>query len=363
MNSDRKGGLRLLAAIIAATVLSACGAQSASPPKPKSAAAPSPAGATAARPAAATQSPSKLKHVTLQLGWLVYGYYAPFVLAKEKGYYRQAGFDVTIVPGHGGGLATNLVAKGGPIFGALSVSAPMLSIAKGAPVKVVAVYDHESPDSLFYHRGHPLPTPRALIGRPIYAQASAVSYQLLPAVLARYGMSKKQLTIHLTQSQEFPPLFAKHPEAVVVGFADSNYLLVRHTSPDALYKLYADWGVNLYDMGLIANDAMIRQHPAEVRAFVAASTKGWEEARAHPQEAVDATVRAYPHGVKRGITAAGLKLTLKLMATPSTRSHPVGWMSPSDWRQQLALLHKYVGVSAAKPPADFYTDAFVSAGS
>ena len=39
--------------------------------------------------------------VTLHLDWLINGFYAPFFTALERGWYKEAGLDVKIVPGKG----------------------------------------------------------------------------------------------------------------------------------------------------------------------------------------------------------------------------------------------------------------------
>src|ERR1700734_1954546 len=51
-----------------------------------------------------------LKPVTFTLDWLYQGASVGFLLAKEKGFYRDAGLDVTISPGKGSGTTAQLVA-------------------------------------------------------------------------------------------------------------------------------------------------------------------------------------------------------------------------------------------------------------
>ncbi len=48
----------------------------------------------------------------VRLEWLPYGMHAPFHLATEKGWYKDAGLEVTIDDGNGSGPAVQLVAAG-----------------------------------------------------------------------------------------------------------------------------------------------------------------------------------------------------------------------------------------------------------
>jgi NitT/TauT family transport system substrate-binding protein len=89
---------------------------------------------------------------------------------------------------------------------------------------------------------------------------------------------------------------------------------------------------------------------------------GWEAAKADPEAAVAATIKAFPDA-KASVIAAGLKYTLQLLATPATQGHPMGWMSGREWRRQLALLRKYGGMKGSRPVSAFYTNRFVTAAS
>jgi NitT/TauT family transport system substrate-binding protein len=105
---------------------------------------------------------------------------------------------------------------------------------------------------------------------------------------------------------------------------------------------------------------MIQQHPDEIRRFVAATAKAWEDARAHPDDAVAALVTANP--LDRG-KEAQLKATLlasfQYVETPGTKGKPFGWQSPEEWKKASRLLVEATGM---KPPAsvdEFYTNAFI----
>jgi len=56
----------------------------------------------AAAGARADEVPARLEHVRLQLKWRHQFQFAGYYVALEKGYYRDAGLDVTIVPAQPG---------------------------------------------------------------------------------------------------------------------------------------------------------------------------------------------------------------------------------------------------------------------
>ena len=86
--------------------------------------------------------------VRLQLKWRHQFQFAGFYTALEKGYYREAGFDVTIIPATPGTDPVDTVLKGGADFGVAS-SELVLRYAKGDPVVVLASIFQHSPLALF----------------------------------------------------------------------------------------------------------------------------------------------------------------------------------------------------------------------
>src|SRR5271167_1211822 len=70
-----------------------------------------------ALPMRAARAAGSLKPVTMTLDWLFQGPNVGFMLAQDKGFYREAGLDVAITPGKGSGSAAQLIASGAAQFG------------------------------------------------------------------------------------------------------------------------------------------------------------------------------------------------------------------------------------------------------
>lgn len=335
----------------------ACGGGGSTQPTP----APAPKAAPAATPAASTGSSAKRTRVTLQLPWLVGSYDTGYIVAKEMGYYKQAGFDVTIPEGKGTPVTAELVGKGSVPFGVVDASATSVLISKGLPAKMVAVYIQKSSNAFIYDNRHPFSGPRDLIGRTVVGSATADTVLLLPAVLKQYHISKSQLHLNMVPPSDYAQVFVTNPSAVLVAQADSaGYGAMLADKPHGRYKPYADFGVNLYADGLVTNTAMLSQHPGEIKRFVAASSRGWAYTVKHPKQAVSMVLKLFPHA-KRVLIAGGLQIDLKSLHTPATQGHPLGWTAASDWSKMTQLLHRYGGLTKLLPPSSYYTDSFIPA--
>lgn len=335
----------LCAGLAVAVLLAGCGGGTA----------PAPA---AAPPGGQAAAPKPSVHVSLRQPYLTSGYSVPFIVAKEKGYYRDAGFDVDILEGKGSATTIETVANGSDAFGFADAATAALIASKGAPVKVLSVYLRQSPMSFCFDATKAqINSPADLKGRTVISFAGDSQLKMLPAVLARYNMTMNDVKLLLTQPTNIVPTLAEHPGAVLLLF-DTDFPRVTKVIPTAKYVPFSQFGINLYSIGLLTSQGMIRDHPDQVRAFVAASQKGWEYALQHPDEAVDLALKEFPQ-VDRNYLKGSWEIARSLLNTPNTEGRPIGWMSDKDWQQTLDLLQRYAGLENPKPLDFYYTNAFL----
>src|SRR6516225_5303652 len=82
------------------------------------------------------------------------GYVSPLALAIAKGFYRDAGLNVSIEQGQGSSTTVQTVASGVDTFGLADAATTVLGItAQNVPVKLVAVYNQTGTMGLIYHPG------------------------------------------------------------------------------------------------------------------------------------------------------------------------------------------------------------------
>lgn len=352
-----------MVAAIAGLLMAGCGA-AAAPSGPSPAAAPASgqagkASTAPAQPATSSSGASRpLIHVTLRQTYLVQGYSAPFLLAQEKGFYKAAGFDVSIPQGKGSASTIETVGNGSDQFGFADAGTAVQLISKGEPVKMLSVYLQENPAAFFYQPSKTqLGSLQDLKGKTIITFPQDADYLALPAVLAQAGMTLSDVHPQFVSPADVGAAFARHQQDVLLGFDTFDPIFAKLV-PTIRYVPYTKFGFNAYSVGLLTSLNLIRQHPGEVRRFVAATQEGWAYTVQHPAAAVAATLKAYPQQ-SAAVIAKSLAISLGLLHTPNTQGQPIGWMSPKDWQDTVNVMHRYGGVKDVKPLSDYYTDAFV----
>lgn len=299
--------------------------------------------------------------VVLRTDYKYNGYIAPFALALDRGYYAEAGLDVSIEQGQGSGTTVQTVGAGTDDFGVADASTAILGItAQNIPVKLISVYTQTATMGLIYHAKDGFSGNAAdLKGKIIISSAGSADLRLLEPALASAGMTLGDVDLQLVDPNARVPLFLRTPGAFLTGFATGDFLRVTAHEADAGYVPYADFGVTAYGTGLVASDDTIANRPEVVRAFVVASQKGWDAAIADPAAAVDASLKLYPD-LDPAMIRAGLDIALSSqLHTAATEGKPVGWTEEADWVKTIDVLTKYAGLEPSEV-SRYYTNDFIA---
>jgi diguanylate cyclase (GGDEF)-like protein len=216
--------------------------------------------------------------VRLQLKWRHQFQFAGFYAALEKGYYREAGFDVTIVPANPGTDPVDVVLKGGADFGVAS-SELVLRYAKGDPVVVLATIFQHSPLTLFVRGDTGIQAVRDLAGRKV---ALAPWETEIFAYLQREQVPLERLQL-VQHDYSVNSLVQGRVDALAGYETDESYYLQQSGGQYRQFSPRTS-GVDFYGDTLFSTRAMVTSRPEWAEAFRAASLRGWEYAMSHQQE-------------------------------------------------------------------------------
>lgn len=308
---------------------------------------------------AADNGPQK---VTLRLDWTTLGYHAPFYLGLARGYYTQAGLDVSVLEGKGSSTVINLVGNGSDDFAFADATTAARLISQGLPAKVVMGIFQRSTLAVFYAPDRGIRAPKDLAGKRISMCAGDGMTVYLPIYLKAVGVSPEGIQqVSVDCSLKYTVVAQNKADAVASYGTAGRPLMQAVGIADPGKFDYADAGIFLPSHGIVASERSISQREDVVRRFVAATAKAWQAARADPDAAVAATVAAKPllKG-KEGVLKATLLESLQYIDTPGTRGKPFGWQSPAEWQKAEDVLVEYAGMKKTASPEQFFTNAFIA---
>ncbi len=124
--------------------------------------------------------------VDFLLDWKAGPEYAGYIIAKELGFYRDAGLDVTLTEGNGANEAAQLIAGGKYKIGVSSAAAVVLINDKGQNVKSCAIVFGKSPTSIYSLKEKNITKPQDLIHKKLgtlYQSSSYLEYEAMMQLL------------------------------------------------------------------------------------------------------------------------------------------------------------------------------------
>ena len=287
--------------------------------------------AVAAAPVGPTGGP--LRHVVLQLKWKHDFQFAGYYAAIEHGYYRDAGIDVELREAGPGDDPIRDVVGGRAQFG-VSTSELVVARAKGAPVVVLATIYQHSPFVLLTVRNRGVDDLQSLAGKTIMLDPDSAE---ILAYLKAEGVDPSRVKV-VPQSQDVRDLIRGRVAAMSAYATDEPYALDREKVP---YNTFTprSGGIDFYGDNLFTTEETIRRDPELVRAFRAASLRGWEYAMAHREELVAVTHRYAP-----ALSADFLRFEGRVSAG---LIHPelieLGHVNPGRW-EHIAETYQQVGM-------------------
>lgn len=217
--------------------------------------------------------------VNLQLRWKHQFQFAGYYMAKELGYYSDAGFDVNILEG---GTYTDVmeeVLSGKADFGVQTPSI-LVDRAKGSPAVVLAAVFQHSPVALLVNSGSGIDYLAQLEGKKLMIGLKNVEIR---AMLLNEDMLEKVDIV------EFNGNYAEVTEGkyeASSGYITDMTYVEDQTENTFKYIRPLTYGVDFYGDCLFTTEEIIKNSPEKVDAFLSASLKGWGYAMEHPEEAV-----------------------------------------------------------------------------
>jgi len=278
------------------------------------------------------------RDVTMRLDWLYQGPNSGFMVAKDKGYYDEAGLNVDIGPGRGSGSTAQIVASKAAMFGFSDGYVVGNSVTKDMNLVMVASIFRRNPTAVIVLKDSDIKTLKDLEGKSIGIATGATQFQQWPAVVKGCNLDGSKITVtNIDPAGSVPALVTGKVQAIA-GYAQGNApgVEIRGKKETRIFW-YADCGVDAISNGIIVHRDMLKEDPELIRSFVKASIKGFLYTRQHPDEAA-AITRKFSEAVLPEIARRELEMSWDTWVTPNTAGKPLGWMSDKDWDSTVRVL-------------------------
>jgi len=295
------------------------------------------------------KAPAKaLTQVRLPLGYIPDIQFAPLYVAVQKGYFREAGIQVTFDYSMETDI-TALVGANQIQFGVVSGEQVLLARAQGLPIVYVAAWYQQYPVSVVAKSSQNIHNPADLRGKTIGLPGLyGANYIGLRALLQAGGLKESDVKLDSIGYTQVEAL-ARDRDQVVSVYTNNEPVQLRSQGTSLTELRVADY-VQLASNGLITNEKTIAQNPGLVRGMIKAFLQGLADTIANPAAAYS-TSKAYVQNLAQldpALQKQKLDTVIELWkANKLGYSQPKAWESMQTVLLDMGLLTKSLDVSKA----------------
>jgi NitT/TauT family transport system substrate-binding protein len=286
-------------------------------------------------------------------------------VARDKGFWKKAGLDVSVARGSGSGAAAQAVSAGTFDFGMAATPTVIVQAAKKLPITCIGQINYDALMGIGLLATSPIKTPKDLEGKKLGASVSSGEYPFLPLYAQKAGFELAKVKLVQIDGKVRERSLMEQQVDAVSAFATSTIPSLAPLGTDVRFMLFRDAGIEFYGQSLTTQPQRLQKDPSLCAAFVAGALEAirftmtnFDEAlaiflKANSEVAISSTGKDYAR--------IGLGLTNITNLVPEVKDHGFGYADPQKVETMTDLVMNYAaGDGATRPDVNaLFTNRFV----
>jgi NitT/TauT family transport system substrate-binding protein len=313
-------------------------------------------------PTQAQQSGSdELTKVTFLTNYTFHGRHSPYFVGLEKGFYRDAGFDIEIQPATGSGFVVSAIEGRQADYGMADAGTVVQSIAKGASAKAFFVFMDVTTSGLASRE--PYPTPESLEGATIAASLTDSARVIVPIIFRQHDLDPESVSWEAADPGVYFSLLLSGQVDLFTASLDGDFPALMKVASgqdqEVHFSSFADWGYNVFGYFLVTHADRISERPDEVKAFAEATARAVLYAIENPEETAEIMVKHNPT-LDRETSLTQWTQSIVAINTDYVEEHGYGVATEDRVASTIDLVKEALEVDADIPPQAVFEQGMVS---
>jgi NitT/TauT family transport system substrate-binding protein len=320
--------------------------------------------AVLAAPSVLAQPP--LVDVKFSLDWQIQGVHAWYLLAAEKGYFREEGINIQIDVGDGSsGVVQRLISGAYDAgFGDTStVKQVAATNAANVPVSAYMVFNRV-PFVIISKKSANITKPADLAGKTVLATANSSALRMFPTLARNGNLDPATVKFNNVAPQLMDQMLAKGEADALAGFITTAWVNLKalgQNMADYNAMFFADYGVDTYGNSVLLSRKLVTEQPKIARGMIKAINRGFQDVQANPQAGIDAVLRRNPL-LKAEPEMERLTIGMRqLINTPEARNVGMGDVETVRFERAIKQVAETFTLPRQPVKAEVFTREFLPA--
>lgn len=301
--------------------------------------------------------------LTYNMAWLPQGSSVGVAVAIDRGWFKEAGLDVSMMRGYGGNRTANELDQGQYEIGYVDPVSLALNRANGGKIRLVGAINTHWPAGICYiEKNGEKKNLDAMKGLQLGGGSASPVHNIVPAWLEANGKPKDFIRLLRLDPAVVDASLVEGKIDLAECWRASNRPVILKQAKIAGVNIgwieYSDYGLNAYGSGFAASEDMIAKKPDVIRKFLKASYRGFDFARANPDQAADMMVKMFP-ALDRTVVLDQIKDINDLIVDKSTDGRGLGYLRDDRIQSTMQFIDKSFDLKGKVKAADIYTNALL----
>lgn len=226
----------------------------------------------------------------LQLSWLHSAQFAGSYIAMDRGFWSDAGLNVSLLQGGPNAPVEPPVVSGTALVGISAADYTAAAVEQGAPFKILGVAMQKNPFVVASLPDNPVNEPADLVGKRI--GMALANTPVLQALCSLNGVDINGIEIVPTQYSA-QPLLAGEVDCLLCWETDLPVAMAIQ-GVESVTMLMADHGYAVHSQTYIATEDSLANRRADLVALMSGEVRGWTAYRDDTKAAAALTVEMFP---------------------------------------------------------------------
>jgi putative hydroxymethylpyrimidine transport system substrate-binding protein len=269
--------------------------------------------------------------LTVALDWYPNPDHAGIFMAQDRGYFEDAGLDVSLDSPTDPSLPIKLVAAGRADLAISYEPEVLLARERGLDVVAVSNLIDRPLTSMIWLKKSKIKRVADLKGKTVSTAGIPYQQAYLKTILERAGLSENDVKQVSVGQGLLPSILSGKAQATLGPFWNIEGVDLKLSGEKPVINPVDRLGVPTYsEMVIVANASRVADDPEPIRLFLRALERGTAEAVRRPNAATEAVLSAND-ALDPKTTRAQVRVTLPLLADDQA-NRPYGYMDTARWQ-------------------------------